>query len=147
MATTPLLDLKTQAETAVIEIDGSQYPLLSAMQLPLAPYMRTESRSAQLYALIEKTDRTADDDATMSRLMDQCCRDVLGAPDEVHAKLTDVQRLAVLNVFGQLRSHGTTTGATRPTTSRQIGANGSRGSGGSTAAARRNGRKKSRSIG
>jgi hypothetical protein len=147
MANTPLLDLKTQVDTALVNIDGQPYPLLSATQLPLAQYMRTESMSEQLYALVDKAERTAEEDATMSRLLDQCCRGVLEAPDEVHARLKDPQRLMVLNVFGQLRSHGTTTGATSRTTSRQTGANGSPGSGGATAAVRGNGRKKSRSIG
>jgi hypothetical protein len=104
MATSPtehLLDLDTLAPPASVRIDGQTYVLLSPDALCALDVRRLQNFIPQLEARWGKPDdQLTDEDKTeVSRIIDAICRIVLQAPQEVHAKLTDVHRTAVYYSF------------------------------------------------
>jgi hypothetical protein len=133
-----LLNITTvTAPPAVIAIDGARYPLLSAEALPLASIQRLQRDAPRLGHLLQIDEKTPDEATETGQLLRAVCALVLDAPADVHARLTDVHRVAIVHSFTQLQS----TSATAPmrTRARSIGAKSSRGSNGSMAARRKRG--------
>ena len=147
-SSTPVLSLSTLVECPVVAIDGERYALHPADSLSLFVRMELEATERQLSQLLSAPARTNVEKADVARLLDQVCRKVLEAPDAVHAKLTDVQRMLICEVFIRLpRASRLQTEAARPR--RRVpplrGANSSVGSPGSTAGVPSNGSARSRS--
>lgn len=139
-STTPVLDLVSLTSTAHVRIDGELYSLRSVMELPLIPAQRLETHARRIGQILAQDATAPDDEALASRLLDDSCRIVLDAPPEVHARLTDTLRLAILNAFSQLRQATGLAGGARPTRmAPSTGAKRSRGSNGSTGAIRKAG--------
>jgi hypothetical protein len=144
----PLLNLDTLSQPlTVATIDGEPYPIRSADQLSLAGYHVCQRAGERLDVLWGQPVLSDDESAELSMLLDRVTRVVLDAPDAVHRRLTDLQRLAVAESFIRLplptlRSLGA---AMTPRAAIPTGANISPNSSGSMAATPTAGTRRSRS--
>lgn len=143
----PLLDLTTLVTASHVRIDGTLHPLRSTEAMSIVQVKRLDfeaQRIRDLLVLVQSGSISEDDGQELARLLASVCRIVLDAPDDIHARLNEQQRLKVFASFLQLRA-GVTTGPTGAmATSNLIGGNTSRASSGSTAAPRRGGSRASR---
>lgn len=97
----PVLSLDTFVEHRVVRIDGKDYDLVNAGELSVLENHRLAKRAARAKELVE-----AEDEAQVAELgavLDWLCRLVLRAPDEVHQRLTETHRLAIVQTFTQLQ--------------------------------------------
>jgi len=94
-----ILDLDSLANKPVVVIDGTDYLLLTPQLLPPLDSYRLKQYGDRIEELRVKKPLTEDDEREMVKLLDQMCRLVLIAPEDVHAKLLDRQRTAVLEGF------------------------------------------------
>jgi hypothetical protein len=144
MAHPPLLDLTTLVDPRYVRIDGVLHELRRPDQLSIAQIAELEQlrpQMAQLQQLQGATTLSGEDLATAVQAMVRLCAIVLAAPAAVQARLSDLQRLAVLQAFMQLSAPPRLApGAARGTVSavgrRSTGASSRRGSRASTAALR-----------
>lgn len=121
------LNLSVLVSGVPIRIDGKDYEILLPDCLPLIAYKRLQTDLPRLGHLILKATLTDDEATEMAAMLMRVVEQVLTAPSDVRAKLSDVQRLQVMNVFMQLRSDLTTPDtATKATTSRRTGRTSSR---------------------
>lgn len=135
--TQPLLDLETLIRRPTVAIDGTRYELLSADELSVLDSHRFHHWGRDLERLQQEQPEGED----LQLLIDRVARQVLvDVPDEVFAKLTGAQRIAVVEVFFVLllRSRMGVAGATTTIMGtgigeRPTGAKSSPGSSGSTA--------------
>src|SRR5688500_16166781 len=103
MAAHSVLDLSTLVDPTHAQIDGAFYVLRHPESLSLFQLKRVETYMPRIGALLQQDHNTAEEEAEVARLLDVVCRDVLDAPPEVHARLSDVQRLAIVDAFTKLR--------------------------------------------
>jgi len=108
----PLLDLTTNGRSprAVIAIDGQPYTLRRPQELSLVDLHALSTKIPQAVQALEKGDamtqtERADVSAVITRL---CGAIVVDAPPAVLARLTELQRVQVIDVF-----HTTTSGRQR----------------------------------
>jgi hypothetical protein len=95
-----ILDLTTLYERDTIRIDGTPYELRSPAEFTILEYLRIGKRGQALQALQGKFGEITEDEvAQLSSALDEACRLVLIAPDEVHAKLRDHHRQAIIGAF------------------------------------------------
>ena len=109
---TPTLVLSTLLRGAPITIDGERYQVRHPDALALMQLKRVEIAAPRLGHLLQTPTLTDDEERELSALLVAVCQDVVDAPEAVTAKLTDPQRVAILQVFTQLRSAVQMTGAT-----------------------------------
>lgn len=136
----PLLELSTldPTERPFVAIDGIHYHLLGSADFGLIGLNRLDRMVDQVNAMMAR-DRSAesltDDEALeLTEILKTTVGEVLRAPSDVLNKLTDVQRLAILQAFTPASSMAVTT--KRPNrAARRTGARSSRGSRASTAQA------------
>lgn len=95
----PLLDLQTLTTRHSIAIDGAAYELRTFDDLSIVDYHQTPRRAARIYGLLREETLTSEQEHELSRLVDQVCRIILDAPQAVHAKLKDWQRLKIFQTF------------------------------------------------
>jgi hypothetical protein len=87
-----------------VVIDGTAYGLRSADEFSVVDYHRLGRRGRRLDVLMAKDDElTPEEEVELSSLMDMICRQILDAPDDVHAKLRDLHRLSICRTFTQLQ--------------------------------------------
>jgi len=150
MATQPILDLSTERERFQVRIDGVLYDLRARQDLTLREYRTLEVIGPQIVELEIKGDQMTDEDAkAYAALLDRGVHLALDAPDDVIAKLDDVQRRTVFRAFLELlapalQKAGTPLINAAPV--RPAGTKSSPASSGSTAATRRRGKRTSRSA-
>lgn len=151
---TPLLDLNTFLERATVRLrseahpDGVDYELRNPGELTLLERVKV---SKQAPALASFGDENAV--AELSKVLDEVCRIVLIAPDDMHARLTDHMRLAIVLAFIELspmnrrsaRATMTAPPAAASPRTTAAGANSSRNLSSGTAARRASGSRRSRS--
>lgn len=101
--TDPLLNLDTLVEHRTVRVDGVAYDLLNPEEVSLLDYHRIAKQSARVASALEAEEMTDEQAVELSRLLDSLCRFILRAPEEVHAKLTDANKLRVLQVFTELQ--------------------------------------------
>src|SRR5262245_25419825 len=107
------LSIRTIVEVFHVRIDDVPHRLSHPDRLSLAQTMRMEAVAPRLGELLQRVETvTLEEQLELSQLLDEQCRIVLDAPAAVHERLTDVDRLAVVQAFIQLRSTGQATGAT-----------------------------------
>ncbi len=130
----PTLNLQTIVDRPTVAVDGVAYPLRATDEFSILEYQRHLVDAVRLPELLRCGDALTDDDATELRsLLDRYCRRVLTAPVDVHAKLSDVQRLKIVSVFQQLLGlRGPILGAKPVAPTMATGANSSPDSPGST---------------
>ncbi len=99
--TEPLLDIAVLTERPAIKIGGRRYEVRTPKELPLLKLRRFELMGQRLQEIgaINLAEATDADDAELSGILDDLCRLVLVAPAGVHAKLGDLDRMAIVNVF------------------------------------------------
>ena len=116
----PLLSLDTLSERYTVVIDGVLREMLNPQELSIVDYHRLGKKGARLEAIMEADDPSEEEWAEARQIMDELCRSVLLAPDEVHERLSDTHRLQVTNAFtGLLRGSKLPTapvGVKRPST-------------------------------
>ena len=95
-----VLDLDTLTERDTVSVDGVHYELTNPGELSLVDHHRCGKWGARVEQLYNGGAVTDEAVAELSHLLDLLCRLVLRTvPDEVHARLTDVQRLQVAQAF------------------------------------------------
>jgi len=100
---TPVLDLATLVERPTIAIDGCRYEILSHDELTAVDLHLFEAAGRRIEALMGSEELPEADQEALRRLIVKTSERVMvGVPPEVAAKLSDTQRLAVLEVFTQL---------------------------------------------
>ena len=101
---TPILNLDTLVERAVVRIDGTDYELLNPGELSVLDFHKIGKRAERVEAMLkEEGDLSEDQVVTLTEALDALCRLVLRAPAEVHARLSDTQRLKVTQAFTVLQ--------------------------------------------
>ena len=109
-----LLDLSTLVERPWLTIDGKRYDMRVPSDFGLihiAQFLREKEEIDDLMAT--QADQPATDERTVGRVVDlltSACERIVVAPPEVLARLTDFQKLAVVDAFTR------TVGVTEPTT-------------------------------
>lgn len=96
----PVLDLNNLTDHPVVRIDSVEYELLTPALLPPLDAHRYSRYSARIVKLLEqKEELTADEEKELEDLPDRMCRLVLVASDEVHKKLTSLDRTRICVTF------------------------------------------------
>jgi hypothetical protein len=147
-STTPLLNFSTLLEGPIVGIDGERYHVRHPDGMCLGDFKRVELAAPRMAALTQAPSLTPAESKELSQVLDTLCRVVLDAPAEVHDRLHESQRVAILNLFMRLLSvvsAGTGATATAALANRKTGAKSSRGSRGSTAGRQKTGSGVSRS--
>lgn len=145
--TAPLLDLTVTIDRPCIRFNGVNYEIRTAADLTIGEYKHLWQTAPQLSALLSKKDVSKEEDAARSQMLDDLCRLAIIAPDDVHSRLGDVNRMSVFGVFTNLLFPSVSgarakQGAAKP----KAGTRSSRDSRGSTAARRTTGSAMSRSA-
>ncbi len=147
----PILNLDQLALSvhANITIDGVNYPLKTDQMASIVEIATFNDRSKRMKAYFDRIEELSVEEATTAAaLLDEICRSVLDAPDDVHQKLKDRQRLRICEAFMRLPAldrpaQGASTPTQAPSSqvrrSRKTGLNSSRNSSASTAAVPGNG--------
>jgi hypothetical protein len=138
-AAAPLLSLDTLAERHTILIDGQSYGIKNVKELSAVEYHLFGLKMPRLSALVSKgEDISADEAREVSNILAYLCRVIVVAPPEVHSRLSELQRLQIIDLFPKLSPqmrNPKAAGASRAEAS-QIGAKSSRGYRRATAATR-----------
>lgn len=100
---TPLLSLET-LEGYTVTVDGQSYRLFAPDALPAFTYKRLSTLSVRLEALWQQEALSAAEERELSDVLDRLCRIVLEAPEGVHGRISDMQRLAIFQTFQKLPS-------------------------------------------
>lgn len=104
---TSRLNFSTIAGGMPITIDGKPYTIRHPESLPLASYKQLETKLPRLGHLMVKAGLTAPQANELATLLADVTNEVLDAPDDVRSKLTDVQRVLIMDVFMKLRPTST----------------------------------------
>lgn len=108
----PVLSLDTLVEHYQVRIrtradepnGGTLYDLANPGELGILDYHRIASKGARVQEMMKQQEDLSEAQAEeLSLLLDTMCRVILRAPAEVHARLSDPQRMEVLNVFTALQ--------------------------------------------
>ncbi len=94
-----LLEITTEIQRCSVTIDGQSYEVISVDELAIADYHRFGRKGLRIDFLMGKDTPTDEELAEVSKILDELCRAVLQAPDEVHRKLTEGHRLSLVKVF------------------------------------------------
>ena len=98
----------------VITIDQQPYPFLDPARItPIERHhlIKLQRRSDEL---AQQADLTDDERAELQSIPDLMARIVVLAPDEVHQKLTDTQRMAIIAAFTRETATATVAAASQP---------------------------------
>ena len=104
------LSFSTLHEGLPITIDGQPYQIRHPDSLTLGALKDLELLAPRLGVLLQRPNLTPQEEKQLSTGLAKVCQLALDAPAEVQARLTDAQRLKVVEAFTQLRP------ATRPLT-------------------------------
>jgi len=117
----PILNLNTI--NPVVRIDGDDYTLRTREDLTIVGNIRTSKQFQRFQTLRFKGKRTPNEERELKKVLGQLCAEMLEAPPEVHAKLTQMQQLAVVTVFFQqvALANGEQASATSTSKKRQRG--------------------------
>lgn len=99
----PVLSLDTFVDRRFITIDGERYELRNPGEFSILDYHRMGVRAGRVDALMAEGELAEEQVQELESLLNDGCRSVLIAPDEIHRKLTDVQRLKVIEAFTHLQ--------------------------------------------
>jgi hypothetical protein len=100
----PVLTLDTVTQGMPIRIDDTLHELLHPEQLSLGAIQRIERMAPRVAALLQTPERTEEQERDLSQALREVCATVLQAPADVHARLTDQQRVRIVEAFTQLRT-------------------------------------------
>lgn len=100
-----VLDLSTVVDRPFITIDGEKCEIRHPDEFSLIQQLRQQrlaERVMALVALMLEKQASEADEQEYTRIVDDSCRQVLIAPDEIHRKLRDDHRLAIVKAFTEL---------------------------------------------
>jgi hypothetical protein len=95
----PLLNLDNLSEFPTVIVHGERYALVPPDALTAIDYHRYGRMAPRLEALWNQDDFTDAEAQEFETILDRLTRIVLKAPAVVHEKLTDVQRLQIVQTF------------------------------------------------
>lgn len=98
----PLLNLDTLIVRPQVIIDGQSYEMVSPDEMTIVERQRQVARGRRMQELLDKRELSNQEQGELARVLDEGCRAILLAPDDVHAKLMDGHRLDIIDAFGQL---------------------------------------------
>ena len=143
----PLLDIATLADRPKIRIDGTLYEIVSPDELSIIDCHRLAALGRRLDALMAAAELSTADEAELGQVIGALAgRIMIGVPDEVARRLTDGQRLAVIEGFTGLLPAPPAAEAARQTAGRSTGGRRSPACSASTAASRPPGSRRRRSA-
>lgn len=99
MAKKRILELSTLVDRDTVVINGEEFDLRAPAEFSILEFHRIGKRAASLSALQAKDGLTDDEIGELSSVLDELCRLVLVAPDEVHLKLREGHKQAILGAF------------------------------------------------
>ncbi len=140
-----LLDLTTLIEQPTIKIDGVTHEIMHPDQLGILDFQRLSAMAVRLALLTGKPDIDDGEAAELVKIIEDLSdRIMVGVPADVRAKLTEVQRIAVAEVFMKIpgvrnRTTRKERRATKTKASRSAGSKPRSDASGSTAEARSDG--------
>ncbi len=116
----PALDLDALVERRFVRFAGGEYDLLNPEEVSILDYHRIVRQAHRISSMMGDGDgaaeRMSDEDVReLSNALDQAVRLILRAPDDVVAKLSDLNKLAIIGVFSTLQ-RGTSAPTTAPPT-------------------------------
>lgn len=98
----PILDITTSRVRRIVKIDGEPYEIISTDELSFANAHQLRSFGQRLAEVFRSPDSTDEQLVEASQQLDALVSRVLLAPDRVRAKLTDIQKMQVLQAVFQL---------------------------------------------
>lgn len=98
-----LLDLDPLVERPFIRFGGAEYDVRTPEEFGLLDYQRLKRNGQRLIDLFHREQLTPDEEKELAGMLDRICRDVLIADDDVHARLSDGQRIKIISAFMGLR--------------------------------------------
>lgn len=96
--TAPVLEL-TLNDRPTIRINGKSYEMRTSDEFAFLTYKQQQRQFQRLGELLRKKRTTKKEDAETSRLLDAFVRELLIAPDTLHAQLRDSHRLEIVKAF------------------------------------------------
>lgn len=148
----PLLNLDTLIERPSISIDGARYEIVSPEELPVITSYRLASRGRRFDKLMALEQLSEHQDKELGAIVRELSDIIMApVPEQARIKLTEAQRLSVIEVFTTLllrRRLGTAAAAVKdlaPALASRIGEMPSPASSGSTAGTPAGGSPKPRS--
>lgn len=104
---TPVLNLDSLTERRAVRFEGTDYDLLNPEEVSILDYHRIVKQAHRIDEIMGSGKSTSDlseaEVAEMTAALDRAVRMILRAPDEVHAKFSDLARLAIISVFSDLQ--------------------------------------------
>lgn len=97
--TAPILDLGVLATRPLVRIEHKNYEMRTSNEFTYLVYTQFQRRFARLGALLTKRKKSKADWTEQGRLQDEFVRELLIAPDKVHARLGDFERLEIIKAF------------------------------------------------
>ena len=94
-----VLEISTITQRCSVKIDGQSYEIVSMDELSVVDYHRLGRKGLRIDFLMGKADASDEELAEVRAILDDLCRRVVLAPDEVHAKLSDGHRLNLVRAF------------------------------------------------
>ena len=85
----------------VVKIDGAEYALRNKDAIAILDFKWIEKNAPRIDEIFKLEEPTPEDADELSKLIERFTRILLDAPDEVHASLSDFQRMQVVNFFLQ----------------------------------------------
>lgn len=99
----PLLELRTLIDRPKIVIDARPHELLSPEELPVLTSQRLAAQGRQMQALMDQPSLSTAEGDELKRLVAAISDTIMEpVPGEVRAKLSDAQRLSVVEAFTML---------------------------------------------
>lgn len=95
----PLLDLSTSEPLPQVRIDGESYSL--RLDLEYVDLLRLRETGERIQHLSDLKPRTEQHEAELRELLHRMTAQAIDAPDAVLAKLNDIQRFQLSQVFGK----------------------------------------------
>lgn len=100
----PVLSLDTLVERATVAIDGKPHELRNGAELSILDYHRIGRQGAAVEKMLAQGADLSDAQVSeLTRLLDAMLRVVLLAPAEVMDRLSDGQKLQVVQAFSDLQ--------------------------------------------
>ncbi len=99
MASTPVLDLDTLIDRPTVKIGARVYRLYTIDLLPPLDNYKVRKLIRRGDELSLKDDLTKTEEKELGSILDDVVRLVLDAPDAIHKKLTDRQRVEIFQTF------------------------------------------------
>jgi hypothetical protein len=105
--TAPILDLGTLAPRPIILIDKKRYELRTSNEFTWLVYSKLQGKYQRLGNLLKASRKSAKQWTEQTRLQAEFVREILIAPDAIHARLGDFERLEIIRAFfQQVRTKG-----------------------------------------